>query len=89
MQQKLNRETVLSILRKSVCEVVFIKKNGEFRKMKCTLNSDLLPDYDKEKAVNREVNESVVAVWDLEKEAWRSFRLSSLQALVEVNRGHG
>jgi predicted DNA-binding transcriptional regulator YafY len=52
--------------------------------MRCTLQDEFLPAQDvkdiKEGKV-RNKTEEVVAVWDLEKEAWRSFRLDSITAV--------
>ncbi len=74
------REDLISILQNSVAVVTFVKKNGELRKMKCTLQSDTLPDL---VGSNHKRNYDVLPVWDLEKNAWRSFRLDSIED-VEV-----
>jgi len=63
--------------------VEFTKKDGDKRKMNCTLHPDKLPkqkiteDTDKPK---RKQNLDIISVWDLEKEAWRSFRVDSVTA---------
>ena len=51
--------------------------DGTERIMECTLQQDLLPDQmDVEEYISeRRANDEVLAVWDLEKDAWRSFRL--------------
>jgi hypothetical protein len=74
------REDLAAILRNSVAVVTFVKKNGELRKMKCTLKEDVLPDL---VGTKRKRNYDVLPVWDLEKNAWRSFRLDSIEN-VEV-----
>jgi len=78
------REDLISILQNSVAVVTFVKKNGELRKMKCTLQSDTLPDL---VGSNHKRNYDVLPVWDLEVNdgagAWRSFRLDSIED-VEV-----
>jgi len=74
------REDLVSILQNSVALVTFIKKNGELRKMKCTLISETLPDL---VGTKRKKNYDVLPVWDLEKNAWRSFRIDSVKE-VEV-----
>lgn len=55
----------------------FKKKDGETREMLCTLKDELLP---KKEANGKEYkkNPDVLAVWDCEKEGWRSFRYDSI-----------
>ena len=73
------REDLISILQNSVAIVTFVKKNGELRKMKCTLKEEVLPDL---VGTTRKRNYDVLPVWDLEKNAWRSFRLDSIEEVV-------
>ena len=58
--------------------VVFKKKDGEERTMKCTLNSELVPQTEKKTERVKEVNEDVCPVYDIEKQGWRSFRYDSI-----------
>lgn len=60
--------------------VNFIKKDGTERKMRCTLQHNLLPQQtDLEEAVQKKTpNPEVLAVWDLDNEGWRSFRYDSI-----------
>jgi len=63
------------------CRVTFTKKDGTIRTMLCTLKEKYLPQkieetYSISKAL--EANNHLVAVWDLEKKAWRSFRFDSV-----------
>jgi hypothetical protein len=60
-----------------VVRLSFKKKDGETREMLCTLNDDLLPKKEVE-AKERKKNPDVLAVWDCEKEGWRSFRIDSI-----------
>lgn len=73
-------EYLKNALHEGIVEVVFIKKDGTERKMKCTLKADLLPaQTDLEEAVQKKTpNPAVLAVWDLENEGWRSFRYDSV-----------
>lgn len=61
-----------------VVEVVFSKKNGEKRVMRCTRKASLIPDEDMPKGVERAHNPEVVKAYDLDKKAWRSFRKDSV-----------
>ena len=63
-------------LKNNICTVVFTKVNGEARRMRCTLQENLLPA--KETESTRKQNDDVVSVWDLENEGWRSFRKDSV-----------
>ena len=62
-----------------VVEVNFTKVNGEARKMFCTLALHLMPEemISKDKSTVVE-NPDLMVVWDLEKNAFRSFRIDSL-----------
>lgn len=70
--------------------VTFNKTNGDLRSMLCTTNGDMIfasteknakPD-EKPKSVKKpgfvRSNTEVMAVWDLEKAGWRSFRWDSV-----------
>lgn len=61
--------------------ITFEKKDGSERKMLATLKSDLIPVYEKKTEREKKINESVLSVFDLEKEEWRSFRLDSVKDL--------
>lgn len=66
--RELFRSWLISMLRTTDVTVTFKKTNGDLRVMNCTLRSDVIPNVDpKENAV-------LCTVWDLEKNAWRSFR---------------
>ena len=67
-------------LRNNVCEVIFIQKNGDERVMNCTLMEAHLPTSQTEtNGKSKKVeNKEILVVWDLDKQAWRSFRLDSM-----------
>lgn len=71
MSEKL-LEKLLETLRKTEATVVFTKKDGSERTMRCTLNPATIPLEMHPKGKN-EQNPNVVAVWDLENDGWRSF----------------
>jgi len=73
---KKGRKWLISLLGERPIEIVFTKKDGTERTMKCTLMEEYLPETvgsDKPK------NDEVLAVYDLEKEGWRSFRWDSIK----------
>jgi hypothetical protein len=77
------------ILSNTVSTVVFTKVDGTERELKCTL----LPEYLPQKPVvegqqllteglPKAENPSTLAVWDMEKNGWRSFRTDSVKAVI-------
>lgn len=77
---ELTKDAIHSILTNNVVVVTFTKKDGEERVMKCTLNENLLPPKDPDVKPKKK-SEDVIAVWDLDKSAWRSFRYDSVKHL--------
>lgn len=77
------RDTLLKELRNNVVAVYFTKVNGEKREMRCTLMPSLLPaNYVNEQAEEQDFhnkNPEVLAVWDVMKGGWRSFRIDSIE----------
>jgi hypothetical protein len=66
-------------LNKGICEVTFTKKNGEHRVMPCTLVFDHIPEEHHPKGTGSQHNsQETIAVWCMDKEAWRSFRVDSV-----------
>lgn len=72
-----NREYIVQKLQENILEVTFTKVNGEERVLTCSLMESLLPSDDDEHE-SREPNPNTIPVWDLEKDAWRAFRLDSV-----------
>lgn len=64
-------------LHRGECLVKFVKANGDIRMMACTLKQELLPNEPYETTRVNESKERMI-VWDLDKEAFRSFRLDSV-----------
>ena len=77
-----NKELVVSKLKQDVCTVTFEKKDGTTRKMKCTLNANLIPttlEIDEGRVKQtRAKNPDVLPVYDIEAAGWRSFRWDSV-----------
>jgi len=78
-----DRDTLLEELRKNVVAVYFTKVDGSKREMRCTLMPSLLPpNYVNEQAEEQDFhnkNPNVLAVWDVMKGGWRSFRIDSIE----------
>lgn len=77
-----NQEQVTTALQEGIVEVKFVKVNGEERTMLATLDEGLIPidQLPSSEAVveSRMPNPDVRTVYDVEKDAWRSFRWDSL-----------
>lgn len=79
----MNFETLTEMLQTNIVNVEFTKLNGETRNMRCTLIEDFLPPASAEISTKK-VNLDSRSVWDLDKDAWRAFRVDSvLSATVE------
>lgn len=90
MQTYINRDTLLQDLKLHTCKIHFTKVNGEKRIMICTLQPNLLPPHDPKKleeAHSKPEHSETVAVWDLEKGGWRSFRVDLVE-YAEVVDGY-
>jgi hypothetical protein len=67
--------------------VEFTKIDGTHRSMLCTRNFAEIPiESIPVGTSNRKLNENILRVYDLEKQAWRSIRLDSIESWVEVNK---
>ena len=78
----MDRSEMIEELLKRECRVIFRKVNGESRDMICTLNPDVIPAATKTDPLSqtkvRELNEEVLAVWDIKAAGWRSFRVENV-----------
>jgi hypothetical protein len=80
------RSWLVSHLKFGPVDVTFTKKDGTERTMKCTLKEELMLPYEKKTDRVKEQSNETLAVYDLEKESWRSFRLDSIKR-VEFSIG--
>lgn len=75
----IERELLIEKLRNGNVTVKFTKVDGTERTMVCTLQQDVIVPYEKKTDVVKErTNDDAVSVWDVEKDAWRSFKISAL-----------
>ena len=69
-----------NLLKSHILDIKFTKIDGSERQMLCTLKESELPKLEaKEGKREKKPNENVLAVWDLDKKAFRSFRLDSIK----------
>lgn len=70
-------ENLKNNLSKNWVRLNFIKLDGTQRSMLCTRNFAETPVSDKPKNL-RKINESVLSVFDLEKQSWRSVKIDKI-----------
>ena len=71
-------------LNNSILKVTFHKVNGETRVMRCTLLKDYIPEFKQStQSLTEDKYPDKIAVWDLEKQAWRSFLIPNIIGVTE------
>jgi len=81
----MNREELKEKLSQGVYHIQFEKVDGSLRDMKCTLNKNHIPERSATGTTREHrINETVLPVWDVEAEGWRSFRIESLKEMREI-----
>jgi len=78
------KQHLKDLLHKNVMSVTFLKRDGTVRQMKCTLREDLVVPHEKSTERVKQQNDDVLAVWDIDKKAWRSFRYDSVQGFFPI-----
>ncbi len=73
-------EKLIEFLSEGEVTVDFTKVDGAPRTMKCTTSEEIIPVQNIVKESSKKKNDEVAVVWDLDKSAWRSFRLDSVNA---------
>lgn len=85
----ITKENLKNLLKQNVVSISFKKVDGTDRKMLCSLKEDILPAItSKEPSKKKPENENVLPVWDIEKNAFRSFRIDSLTDYSIVREGY-
>lgn len=78
---KKDRARIVPMLQSGAVAVNFVKVDGESRNMLCTLDPTLMSTEEINKERRPNENIETVRVWDLDKEAWRSFRVDSVKSV--------
>ena len=77
---------VIETLKNSICVAKFTKADGSERTMRCTLIPSYLPeDFRNRGMLLNEVDKNSVPVWDLDLNAWRSFRVDTLKEFAPAH----
>ncbi len=79
--QKQFRKWLRGVLKMHETTIIFTKKDGSERKMRCTLNEDSIPSEKSPKKAGKAQSEEAIAVFDVEKSDWRSFRFDSVKKI--------
>ena len=82
------RDWLRGLLNAQAVTVDFIKADGSLRTMRCTLNWDTIPEKERVKPVTESAakprktsDPEVFKVYDLEADAWRSFRIDRIKKI--------
>ena len=77
------RKWLKSMLEMGEVKVSFVKKDGDKRVMKCTLDPSLLPIKPiTENKTPRKTSDATLAVYDLKAKGWRSFTVKSVTQIA-------
>lgn len=75
---KEGRKWLRGVLKMHETTVTFTKKDGSERKMICTLAESKIPSEKTPKNAKKTQSQDAIAVFDIEKQDWRSFRWDSV-----------
>jgi len=75
------REWLRGLLHDTEVTVTFTKKDGTERAMVCTLVNDKIPSEKAPKNTGKTHSDEAIAVFDVEKQDWRSFRWDSVKKI--------
>lgn len=70
-----------SLLTKQQCKIRFEKVNGDMREMMVTTAPEAITEAGKADGAPKYRKDSVIPVWDVAAQKWKSFRVESLQYL--------
>lgn len=85
------KEFLLELFRNDIISFSFYKKDGSLRKSRGTLNQNIIKESGYEfKNTEKLTNETdsfnpIIKYFDIEKSAWRSFNIESLNEVMEVD----
>lgn len=83
-ERKRFRDWLISHLRYGEVTVDFVKADGDFRSMKCTLSESHGAKYvvnENQEKPKKKHNPEVCVVWDVNQSAWRSFRWDRIRKI--------
>ena len=75
----IDRNKIEKALSEGVIEIIFTKKDGTERMMKCTVDPAFIPEAKHPSGVSVAKSDTVKRVFDIDKQDWRSFCWDSLK----------
>ena len=78
---KEGRDWLKSVLHEREVTIFFTKKDGTERELRCTLAENKIPQEKLPKNSGKSKSDDSLAVFDVEKDAWRSFRWDSVKKI--------
>jgi hypothetical protein len=84
LERDIFRKWLRDLLKTTEATVDFIKADGEFRSMKCTLSESHGAKYvvnENQDKPKKTPNPEVCVVWDTTQQAWRSFRWDRIKKI--------
>ena len=75
---------LINLLTQETVAIAFIKKDGTERSMRCTLNMEVIPKDKHPKSKSSTDLKDSLAVYDTDKEEWRSFRWDSITSITSI-----
>jgi len=76
------KEQIRETARAGIISVKFTKKDGSLRSMRCSLQEKYLPPLMSDAETTTKDNPDVLAVWDIDVNGWRSFRIDSVMSMT-------
>jgi|TARA_B110000503_G_scaffold142701_1_gene240434 hypothetical protein len=90
MEKKMTKNDVLTMLRVGNVPIEFVKVDGTMRTMTATLNENQIVYTPSDSAnANRKPNDGNCSVWDVQDNAWKSFRWANLRFVDGTNLPDG
>lgn len=80
----LAREWLRDMLKVGPARITFQKTDGTLREMNCTLEPEVVVPYEKKSTRTKTLSTETLAVWDIDKGEWRSFRYDSITTITIV-----
>lgn len=82
-----NINALVNVLQNGVAFVTFYKQDGTVREMTCTQQAARI-NYENKTTGERKRNDSVLVVWDVTKQQWRSMRKNSIICYADVTSSY-
>ncbi len=77
----MNIDELRTLLATDIATVTFTKKDGTKREMICTMIPEYLPVVELNPNIKYGPSPTIATVWDLEQNAWRSFKFDSVLSI--------